>query len=413
MKGFLVMGNLSIWLAQKSQEEIEHFLAVPRMFAEGGTFDKLCCLLCDFDFIAAKINHRQFGLQTLIDDYNLLEHSQILNQSKCNPQKIKALKLVQGALQLSGSGKSAILAKYVTENPDVIYYNAQLEGKNRADEFLHNVCQQIVETRNFASLQYVPNNDGEGSWLLSLLLQKISLSLAPNQKLIIAIDALDAIDRNSQTLGSNLFYLPRYLPDGVYFLLTRRPFAREKSGLLIETPFQTVSLEEYSEQNREDMQVYIQQVLGEKSRLNVREEELCHRLINQSENNFMYLTQVLSAMEPLKIVDILQTTSLLPPSLITYYKQHWQKMQGQGLSPVELKVLHVLTHKITIDSSVASGDLRGGISTGAIAQIIEEEYEIQEVLENWLEFLQQQQVGGDSYYSFYHWSFRDWLGSNS
>ena len=316
-----------------------------------------------------------------------------------------------------GSGKSAILAKYVTQDPHVIYYNTQLEGKNRADEFLKNVCQQIVETRLIASLQDVPNNDGEGSWLLSLLLQKISLSLAPSQKLIIAIDALDAIDRDSQTLGSNLFYLPRYLPNGVYFLLTRRPNAREKSGLLIETPFQAVSLEEYPEQNREDMQVYIHQVLGkgdslgEKSRLNVSEEELCERLLNQSQNNFMYLSQVLSAIEPFKMVDTLQTTSLLLPSLITYYKQHWQKMQGQGLSTVELKVLGVLTHKIRIDSSVASGDLRRGISTGAIAQIIEEEeYEIQEVLENWLEFLQQQQVGTKTHYSLYHSSFRDWLG---
>jgi WD40 repeat protein len=35
-----------------------------------------------------------------------------------------------------GSGKTAILAKYVTENPHVIYYSAQVEGKNRADQFL-------------------------------------------------------------------------------------------------------------------------------------------------------------------------------------------------------------------------------------------------------------------------------------
>ncbi|HEY9707516.1 MAG TPA: hypothetical protein V6D48_04870 [Oculatellaceae cyanobacterium] len=35
-----------------------------------------------------------------------------------------------------GSGKSAILAKYVTENPSVVYYNAQIDGKNQVDEFL-------------------------------------------------------------------------------------------------------------------------------------------------------------------------------------------------------------------------------------------------------------------------------------
>lgn len=42
--------------------------------------------------------------------------------------------------------------------------------------------------------------------------------LDANQKLIIAIDGLNCIDlnRNSQPCGTNLFYLPRYLPDGVY-----------------------------------------------------------------------------------------------------------------------------------------------------------------------------------------------------
>ena len=44
-----------------------------------------------------------------------------------------------------GSGKSAILARYVRENPQVVYYNAQLEGKNRVEEFLKCVYTQLVE----------------------------------------------------------------------------------------------------------------------------------------------------------------------------------------------------------------------------------------------------------------------------
>ncbi|NMG22692.1 ATP-binding protein, partial [Brasilonema bromeliae SPC951] len=51
-----------------------------------------------------------------------------------------------------GSGKSAILAKYVTENYHVIYYNAQIVGKNRAEEFLRDVCTQLIEwLHNFPS----------------------------------------------------------------------------------------------------------------------------------------------------------------------------------------------------------------------------------------------------------------------
>jgi hypothetical protein len=107
----------------------------------------------------------------------------------------------------------------------------------------------------------LPDNTTEGSWFLSLLLQKISDFLEPNQPLIIAIDALDAIAPNSQAASSNLFYLPRYLPHKVYFLLTRRPFVRERSRLLIEAPSQILDLGDYPQQNRDDVQGYIRQCL--------------------------------------------------------------------------------------------------------------------------------------------------------
>ena len=44
-----------------------------------------------------------------------------------------------------GSGKSAILAKYVTENPHIVYYSAEVTGKNRAEEFLTTICTQLIE----------------------------------------------------------------------------------------------------------------------------------------------------------------------------------------------------------------------------------------------------------------------------
>jgi len=308
-----------------------------------------------------------------------------------------------------GSGKSAILAKYATENSNVVYYNAQVEGKNRAEEFLKTVCIYLVETFHETSLHPTPDNATEGSWFLSLLLQKISDRLQPHQRLIIAIDALDAINRNSQPPGTNLFYLPRYLPDGVYFILTRRPFKREKSGLLIEAPSQILDLSEYPEQNREDVQAYIRQYLtpspspqaerGVESRdsSHIREEELIARLTTESENNFMYLHHILNAIAE-SFYSAPYQFDRIPPSLEGYYQQHWQKIKGEGLSDVALKVLRVLTAAET-----------GGMSTKAITQIIDEdEYDVAEILEHWLEFLQQG-VGKETTYSLYHSHFRVWL----
>ncbi|WP_118167570.1 ATP-binding protein [Nostoc sphaeroides] len=339
-----------------------------------------------------------------------------------------------------GSGKSAILAKYVTNNPQVIYYNAELEGKNRADEFLINICTQLI---NQYSLNYtsLPDNATEGSWFFSSLLQQISDELEPHQKLIIAIDGLNCIDRNSQPPSTNLFYLPRYLPDKVYFLLTRRPFLREKSGLLIETPSQSLDLADYPEENRRDIQAYIQNYLtpltplpyegrggqdyspplvgeglGERSSLKswlsnhqINEQEFCDRITTLSEDNFMYVSQIIDAIAENFYPESFESNQL-PPGLEAYYQQHLHKMfppeQDTEHSTDVLNVLIQQQKAISVEALAQT--------TAAIAQIIDtDEYEVEEVLENWLEFLQQQKIASETHYSLYHSNFRDWLGKQA
>lgn len=305
-----------------------------------------------------------------------------------------------------GSGKSAILAKYVTENPFVVYYSAEVEGKNLAEEFLATVCTQLM--RELGSVHVsLPDKATEGSWFLCLLLQKVSDLLEPDRRLIIAIDGCDRIVLNNQRTDSNLFYLPRYLPQRVYFLLTRRPFEGEKSGLLIETPAQILDLEAYSEQNRSDVQTYIQQyVLATPSLLrdavginhHISDQEFCQQLTVSSENNFMYLSQILRAIAQGFYPEPFQFDSL-PPALETYYQNHWQRIKGKGLSSVALAVLRCLAQLVQ------------PLSAELIAQIVDEdEYEVEKVLENWLEFLHHQTIGEETFYSFYHSSFRHWLG---
>jgi hypothetical protein len=361
-----------------------------------------------------------------------------------------------------GSGKTAILAKYVTSNSHVIYYSGQVEGKNRADQFLTDICTQLINYYPDVGAEYIvplPDNATEGSWCLSLLLQKISDSLEPNQRLIIAIDALDAIDSNSQAASSNLFYLPRYLPHKVYFLLTRRPFVKERSRLLIEAPSQILDLGDYRQQNRDDVQAYIRQCLTPLTPLakggtrieqslaqegtreeshasnsppflrgaggdlkswlathTINEQEFCDseallrsadHLTAQTENNFMYLSQILAAITEGFYSQALKLDRL-PPNLEAYYQSHWQRMAGKELSSVELGVLRCL---VTLQPSLDPPLKKEGISAQLIAEMInEDEYDVEAVLENWIEFLQQEQIDREIRYSLYHSSFRDWLG---
>jgi Holliday junction resolvasome RuvABC ATP-dependent DNA helicase subunit len=90
----------------------------------------------------------------------------------------------------------------------------------------------------------------------------------------------------------------------------------------------------------------------------------------------------------------------LPPGLEAYYKNHYQRIKGKGLSSVGLAVLKCLAQLVQ------------PLSVELIAQIVDEdEYEVEKVLENWLEFLHQQIRGEETFYSFYHSSFQNWLGN--
>ncbi|MGD1717302.1 AAA family ATPase [Dapis sp. BLCC M172] len=206
-----------------------------------------------------------------------------------------------------GSGKSAFLANYTIQNPQTVYYTAEVEGKNRADEFLITLCTQLIQKIDNQN-PTLPDNVTDGSWYLSLLLQKISDNLTAEEKLIVVVDGCDNLDRQSQPRDSNIFYLPRYLPKQVYFLLARRPFLRAKSGLLIETPAETLNLEQFPEQNQADARAYIQHYLAiPEVGANIKswvtenyqsEAEFCRELVVASGNNFMYLSQVLGVIPP-------------------------------------------------------------------------------------------------------------------
>ena len=363
-----------------------------------------------------------------------------------------------------GSGKSAILAQFVRQNPHTIYYNAQIAGKNRVEAFFPEVCTQLnLLLENLSSTPPQPSpqtmteigfiNAHEGSWLFSTLLQQVSENL-PDQKIIIVIDGLDGIDINSQAVGTNLFYLPRYLPDQIYFIFARRPYQKSHSGLLIEAPSQILDLADFQRENREDIKAYIRrnltpltplpyegmgeqefsnspllpgEGLGERSNLLAENEDIQRNLtpltplpykgmgeqessnspllrgeglgerFNENEDNFMYVQQILKAM-----TDGFYSANnfeQIPPYLETYYQQHWQKMQGHGLSDVAMDILRVLTAEETQP-----------MSTVAISKIIKADvFDVAEIMETWLEFLQEIHTNKETKYQLYHHSFRLYL----
>ncbi|MBD2492862.1 WD40 repeat domain-containing protein [Nostoc sp. FACHB-280] len=57
--------------------------------------------LTDFDFLVVKVKHPEFGVQALIEDYDLIDEWADIDHPEYNSEKIKIIKLIQAALQLS------------------------------------------------------------------------------------------------------------------------------------------------------------------------------------------------------------------------------------------------------------------------------------------------------------------------
>ncbi|MEG4342289.1 WD40 repeat domain-containing protein, partial [Microcoleus sp. A003_D6] len=68
---------------------------------KSGNLEKYYQKLTDFNFLMAKIQHPEFGVQALIDDFNLVDASKAVTYPEYNPEKVKALNLIQAALWMS------------------------------------------------------------------------------------------------------------------------------------------------------------------------------------------------------------------------------------------------------------------------------------------------------------------------
>ncbi|HAX89723.1 MAG TPA: hypothetical protein DCY91_26555 [Cyanobacteria bacterium UBA11370] len=303
-----------------------------------------------------------------------------------------------------GVGKSAILAEYVRRTGCVAHFNVRSQGINRAEEFLKSICIQLIERYQLPyEVPLHPDNTRDGNFLARLL-NEISTKcrdVADNACTVIAVDALDEVDLDSQAKGANVLYLPASLPNGVYFIVTKRPislpFVVNKSHVFNVMDYQAESLD--------DVQVYIRQRTHQSPLLQEwiasREltiEEFVIRLGEKSDRNFMYLRYVLPGIEHGEYNDL--SIENLPKGLEQYYYQHWERMgmTAKPLPRTKIKIVYVLSEALK------------PISCELISQFVnEDEFTVQEVLEEWEQFLREQEIEGQIRYSIYHASFQDFL----
>jgi hypothetical protein len=210
-------------------------------------------------------------------------------------------------------------------------------------------------------------------------------------------------------------YLPRYLPDNVYFFLTIRRKSDQKK-LLFETPTKIIDLKDYQLNSMEDMKAYIRLFFEDPDfkdnlnewigRQNITREDFVNKLVEKSKSeigspNFMYLRYILPQIATGYYQD-LDNMDDLPDGLLAYYYDHWHKM---NMTPVKINLVYILT---VIRRPVSRNLLAKFASAGEIKV---NQRMVQEVLKEWENFLVEKDVKGEKCYKVYHASFNDFLRS--
>jgi len=298
-----------------------------------------------------------------------------------------------------GMGKSAILVEYLQRTGCVAHFNVQGQYET-VEEFLKTVRTELISRYQLTPPPIPADAKQYGAFLNELLAE--AAQKRNGERVVIAIDALDEVDSASQPTNGNILYLPRYLHEGIYFVMTRRRGV--EIPFITDAPQQLFKLMDYQNQSRDDARTYIQNRVNGSQQLRQRiaergeaQEDFIEKITEKSENNFMYLRYLLQDIEKGRYQDL--SLERFPQGLQQYYKLHWRRMRMTDESQqAKCKIVYILA------------TVRQPVSHWLVSRYAnEDELTVQEVLKDWEQFLLPQEIDQQTCYRVYHASFRDFL----
>ncbi len=301
-----------------------------------------------------------------------------------------------------GIGKSALMAKLVNDRGYVHHFNIASQNIRSTRFFLENVSAQLIVRYNLEYKELPLGATNDGGFLMQCLGEAAAKREDKNERIVLAIDALDEADRLGLAPAVNSLYLPSSLPEGVYVIVTTRPL--EDPHLHVARQ-QTLDLEADSEGNLQDITTYIE-IYTQREAMHTRlsewkvsPERFVAGLRKKSQGNFMYLVYVLPAIEQGKFVK--GTLDELPDGLMAYYQRHWRQMREGNEKEFDIVyepivcILGVAQEPVTVKQIATWTKLHQG--------------QVKESIGLWREFLEEEQVDGEGHYRIYHASFQDFL----
>jgi serine/threonine-protein kinase len=130
-------------------------------------------------------------------------------------------------------------------------------------------------------------------------------------------------------------------------------------------------------------------------------DEFIHAITEKSERNFLYLRHILPDIEDGVYQNITKLDSF-PKGLQKYYEKHWERMgMNDKNTPNRSIKLNVIYH--------LSESYRA-ISRELLSEYVEQpEIIVQDVIDEWIQFLHKLIIQKETCYKIYHQSFQDFL----
>jgi len=308
-----------------------------------------------------------------------------------------------------GVGKTALLAQFLKQERYVHHFNVRTINVAAPEAFLANVCAQLIATYR---LPYDALPEGaiqDSSRLVDLLAE--AAAAAGGEKIVIAIDALDEADSSQLLPGTNPMYLPTFIPDGCFILITTRPDDRDQPPRIRVSCEQTsIVIDPLGSDNLADIRAHINQWCTEPGIQSFMQLHGLDRagfvehLAYKSAGNFMYLHHMLPAIDRGDLQD--RDLADIPLGLDQYYSDHVERMRGRDDTAwfeYKLKVVAALS---AISAPLTAPEI-------AYVAEIPDIGRVQDALRAWGEFLKGIPVTDRGIrrtaYRIYHASFHDFL----
>lgn len=299
-----------------------------------------------------------------------------------------------------GFGKTAISAMLTQTLADAWHFLGVSEDLDNRQCLRQNLVHQLFERFQFSEedIEKVRNSEDQ----LLTVLNEISFS---NERCVIVIDGLDEIENGNLITP----YFPRELPENIYFVMTSR---REDNFKLPRT-FVKHEILHTDPNNERDIDSFLDMSLqanisfeafAQKNGLSV--EELKQILLNKSEGNFMYLTQVLPALTGNSTFYSISNLDEIPHGLTNYYHDHWKRMKLALNSEWEDKVLPIV---VALTVSIKSKSIEELMRESRV----NDRHFVRKILQAWTgvlhEIIDRESGNPVKLYRLYHASFRDFL----